>query len=257
MPLSAGVTPVRHPVGPGATAPSNLRGNGGGGMQANLHARHDGGELGDGALTITGTIGQGDVDGRTGPESRDRSPGHLPIPWPPPRDGGPPPLGLPALAGAAGCLAAASAGRSRPAASLGHAVNMASVPAGNKPSAGGAGGSGSGGAAHVPPLRNVLGGTFGAHGSSRGTLRRKRRPLGLCVSVQPPSRQTTRLPLGAAGRGPTPACAYSMSLHASRAVPDPPCTVTGPLARAPHPRQPLSLSCRGATGGMGAARGCC
>ena len=114
------------------------------------------------------------------------------------RDRGPPPLGRPTLPSATGCLAAAGARRSRPAASLGHAVSVASVPAGNRPPAGGArapGGRGLGGAAHVLPLRNVLGGTVGAYASgSRDTSIRGRRPLGFCRSAQKPSRRTTRLP---------------------------------------------------------------
>ena len=84
----------------------------------------------------------------------------------------------------AGRLPAVGFGRSRTVSSLGLAIIMAGVHAGCKPRAGGAGvprGSGSSGAAHVPPLRNVSGGTVGAYGSRRGgTFRRGHRPLPLC-----------------------------------------------------------------------------
>ena len=95
---------------------------------------HDGGELGEGALTVAGAAGRGDVDRRTCPESWDGNPGHVPM-WRTPIDGSPPPLGPPALVGAAGRLAAAGTGRSRPIASLGHVVCIAIVPAGNGPPA--------------------------------------------------------------------------------------------------------------------------
>ena len=139
---------------------------------------------------------------------------------PPPGDGGPSPMGLPALAYAAGRLAPAGAGRHCAFVGVAPPVGVAGMLAGDGAVASGVGptgGGGSSGAAHVPPLMHVSGGAISAHGSGhRGTSRRGRGPLGLCDCAQTPFRCAPGLPIGATGRRPTPPGATSSAVGVAR-----------------------------------------
>ena len=186
------------------TAPtSHLLGARGGGM----HPGHDGGQLGDGALAAASTTSRGDVDRGAGLEASNFGFSSLPLLRGPPGDGGPSPMGLPAVANTAGRLAPAGAGRGSVVVRHWPSHQRCWCACVRRPVAGNIGPTKegeAGGAAHVPPVWHASGGAFGTHGSgSRGTSRRGRGPLGLCDRAQTPSRCAPGLPLGIAGRRPT------------------------------------------------------
>ena len=84
MPPGAGVAAVHRFGGTGTAPTSHLWGARGGGLQARLCPRHDGGQLGDGALTATSAASRGDVDRGTGPEASNFGFRRLPLLRPPP-----------------------------------------------------------------------------------------------------------------------------------------------------------------------------
>ena len=159
-------------------------------MQARLHPGHDSGRLGDGALAAASTTSRGDMDRSADPEASNFGFSSVPLPRGLHGDGGPSPMGLPAVAYTAGRVAPAGAGRGGAIVGTCPPAKVAGVPARNAPVAGcigPTGGGGSGGAAHVPPIWHVFGGAFGTHGSGRsGTSRRGRGPLDLCDRAQTP-----------------------------------------------------------------------
>ena len=207
MPPGAAIAASHRFGGTGTALTIHLWGARGGGMQARLHPVHDSGELGNRALAAAGAPCRGDKDQGAVPEALNFEFCTLPLLRGPLGDGGPSPMGLPAVANTAGRLAPAGAARDGAAARTGPPVSVTGVPARNGTVAGSIGptrGGGSNGAVHVPLVWHVFGGAFGTHGSvSRGASRRRRGPLGLCDRAPTPSRCALGLPMGTFGRGPT------------------------------------------------------
>ena len=207
MPPGAAVAALHRFGGTGTAPTSHLWGARGGGMQARLHPSHDSGQLGDGALAAASTTSRGNMDRGASPEASNSGLSSMPLLQGPPGDGGPSPMGLPAVAYKAGRLAPAGAGRGGTFAGTSPPVSVPGVLARNGPVAGGIGPTGGGGlreAAHVPHIWHVFGGAFGRHGSgSCGTSRRGHGPLGLCDRAPTPSRCAPGLSMGTTGREPT------------------------------------------------------
>ena len=109
MPPGAGVVAVHRFGGAGTAPTSHLWGAGGGGMQAHMHPGYDGDQFRDGALAAASTTSRGDVDRGAGPKASNFGFSSLPLLRGPPGDGGPPPMGLPAVARTTGRLAPAGA----------------------------------------------------------------------------------------------------------------------------------------------------
>ena len=116
--------------------PATFWGARGGGLHARLCPRHDGGQLGDGALIATSAASRGDVDRGTGPKASNFGFGHLPLLRAPHGDRGLSPLGLPAVANIAGYLAPAGVRSGSATAGFGPPVSVALVPASDGPVAG-------------------------------------------------------------------------------------------------------------------------